>query len=315
MPPARIKPPQDEEGGAIVRVESPSKQSCDPFTYTQTLDVPGLEPSQITVVLDTSGQHTLSWNTSFGLAEADLKSTLPAGSCNLYLFPQVQRGGEMGEEAQIDPSPEQLCALRLLIIKMCSCELGWKPDQVGAFAMHAIVVANTDQSVDLAEAIFVAEPKLLTQLHVNHRAGFPLFAGESNLHICCVNRREPLLCKLIELANTHLKPDEASLSSFMRMPRVDEYSPLTPFSLSLLPAQHLAFPQISCTQRMQMTRVHMRTQVRTLLASQADGVFFNELPMQFYGGTALGYALCFDLRDAVILQGPPVLDCSLCHTP
>ena len=38
----------------------------------------------------------------------------------------------------------------------------------------------------------------------------------------------------------------------------------------------------------------------TLLRSQAAGVFFNDLPMRFYGGTALSYACCFNLRQAVL---------------
>lgn len=33
---------------------------------------------------------------------------------------------------------------------------------------------------------------------------------------------------------------------------------------------------------------------------QASGVFFNEMPMRFYGGTALSYACCFDLRQAIL---------------
>ena len=32
---------------------------------------------------------------------------------------------------------------------------------------------------------------------------------------------------------------------------------------------------------------------------QARGVFFNEMPMRFYGSTPLAYSACFDQRDAV----------------
>ena len=44
--------------------------------------------------------------------------------------------------------------------------------------------------------------------HVNHRDGFPLFAGESALHIASVNNQEELLCLLLELAQTALTSAE-----------------------------------------------------------------------------------------------------------
>ena len=33
---------------------------------------------------------------------------------------------------------------------------------------------------------------------------------------------------------------------------------------------------------------------------QAQGVFFHDMPMRFYGGTLLSYACCFDLRRAIL---------------
>ena len=39
-------------------------------------------------------------------------------------------------------------------------------------------------------------------------------------------------------------------------------------------------------------------QAKTLFKSQAAGVFFDEMPMRFYGGTPLAYACCFDLRES-----------------
>ena len=57
----------------------------------------------------------------------------------------------------------------------------------------------------------VKSPQLIKQTHVLHRAGFPLFTGESSLHICAVNQREALLCTLIELAVKHLSRDEVRI--------------------------------------------------------------------------------------------------------
>lgn len=73
------------------------------------------------------------------------------------------------------------------------------------------------------------------QVHTKHRIGLPLFVGESSLHICAVNEREELLCRLIDLVVNNLPPATA----------------------------------------------------QALLRSQATGVFFNDAPMKFYGGTPL----------------------------
>ena len=115
-----------------------------------------------------------------------------------------------------------------------------QPDAVGALPIHAITVANTDEAVALSGELNEAMPdRLLGQVHVLHRAGFPLFTGESSLHICCVNKREDLLCKMIDLVRTKLTSKQAT----------------------------------------------------ELFQSQAAGVFFNTMPMLFYGGTPLACAL------------------------
>ena len=90
-----------------------------------------------------------------------------------------------------------------------TCKLMAVPDLVGAFPLHAIIVANTSESTVLAADIYRANPRLLMQVHVLHRAGFPLFTGESSLHIAAANEQETLLCTLIELAVQHLTADEA----------------------------------------------------------------------------------------------------------
>jgi len=122
------------------------------------------------------------------------------------------------------------------------------PDQVGAFVIHALMVGNSKESLDLSWKLYQSVPSLLTQLHVNHRDGFPLFAGESALHIACVNDQEELLCLMLDLAQVALSAED----------------------------------------------------FETLLRSQAHGVFFDGMPMRFYGGTALAYACCFELRSAVL---------------
>ena len=43
----------------------------------------------------------------------------------------------------------------------------------------------------------------------------------------------------------------------------------------------------------------MAMQALGVFSTQAYGVFFNDLPMRFYGGSPLAYAACFELREAV----------------
>ena len=171
-----------------------------------------LEPKSVFLTLDTSGQHTLSWDVPLRLSSepSTKSSTLPAGSCNLYLFPSFK---PEGESSPCKPTPAQLGALRALFVGMAShegCELCAKPDSVGAFPIHAITVANTDEAVSLAEAMVVARPSLLLQPHVKVRAnGLALFTGETTLHIACVNRREALLCRLLDVMMERLPREDA----------------------------------------------------------------------------------------------------------
>lgn len=234
------------------------------LVHTCEIVVDSLEPKAIQVTLDTSGQHTLSWSVPVRMrGEPDTaSSTLPIGTCNLYLFPSftprvTKTDARVDEtipslaQSKVSPTPPQLAALRAIFVGLAadpSCDLCSQPDSVGAFPIHAITVANTDDSVSLAEAMIDARPRLLLQGHVMLRANnLPLFTGETSLHICCVNRREATLCRFIDLIMERLTREEA----------------------------------------------------RTLLLCQASGVFFQVMPMRNFGGTPLTYACCFELRNAV----------------
>ena len=201
---------------------------------------PEFTTASVTVTLDTTGQHTLSWNEALAL-QSTPDEQLPPGACNLYLFPAVDGTPTNGKLLEV------LKSLLLAIATDESCNFFDLPDAVGAFPIHAVTVANTDQAVIMSQELVSARPNLLTQVHAKHRAGFPLFTGESCLHICAVNKREDLLLRMVSIAAEKLSKDEAS----------------------------------------------------ALFQSQAEGVFFNEMPMRFYGGTPLSYACVFDLRHAV----------------
>ncbi len=237
-----------------------SRKSAPPpplqLNHDYAVHVPGLFPEEIEVSLNTAGQHTLSWRAAIYEGRVQV---LPAGQVNLYLFPAIAVFGD-DRDTIVDsflPQGEQLEALHRLIVALAAddgCALFQEhvADEVGALLVHAIVLANTPQAVELTERVIFARPSLLTQVHTKHRLGFPLFAGEGTLHVLAVNRQEELLCRLIKLAM-----------------RRDGPSDLT------------------------------EEQARAVFSSQACGVFFNDMPMRFYGGSPLSYASCFELREAV----------------
>ena len=115
----------------------------------------------------------------------------------------------------MQPEGRQLDTLKALFVCIAtdtSCDFVETPDVVGAFPIHALLVANTDASIALVELMIrIAPTRLITQTHTDHRAGFPLFTGESSLHVCAVNCREELLCTLIDIMMESVERKEALL--------------------------------------------------------------------------------------------------------
>ena len=72
--------------------------------------------------------------------------------------------------------------------------------QVGAFPIHALTVCNSPESIALVLELCRQRPDLMSLTHVRHRAGMPIFLGESTLHIFAVNQREAELVELVQLA-------------------------------------------------------------------------------------------------------------------
>ena len=141
------------------------------------------------VMLNSSGQHTISWDTTL---RAEGVAVEPA-SLNLYTYPGPYKGA-------------QLALIHSLVLKLAqtSIHLFEMPDPVGAYVIHALIVCNTDASLELAFDILErAHPRLLLQTH----RGEP-FNGEGCLHIVCANRREEHGLRMIELATRHFTPQE-----------------------------------------------------------------------------------------------------------
>ena len=141
------------------------------------------------VTLNSERQHTLEWDTALRIGG----DFVEAGKLNLYTYP----GGYTGP---------QLAILRLVMLEIATkhVHLLEVADPVGAFVMHAIMVCNTEASLELSMAIFEVQPRLLLQTH----AGQP-FLGEGHLHIACANRREQLACRMVALALQHFSLEDA----------------------------------------------------------------------------------------------------------
>jgi hypothetical protein len=152
--------------------------------------------------LTSSGGHLLEFGK---LSSASGSVTLEPGSLNLYTYP----GGLAGEELQL---------IRRVMLELAgsATHLFESPDPVGAFAIHALIVCNSEASLELAFAILEIAPKLALQTH----AGQP-FSGEGNLHILCANRREALAIRMIDLVDGRFSKEEAR--AFLRTQAVGAF--------------------------------------------------------------------------------------------
>ena len=139
------------------------------------------------VFLSSTGQHTLVWEEPL-VGDA---TTIPPGQLNLYTYPGEYSGKE-------------LALLRSVLLELSTAEFFTIPDTVGAFPIHALLVCNTRQSLELSMTILQKAPKLLLQTHMP-----PIFTGEGVLHILCANRREHEAIQVLNLAQAHLSGDEA----------------------------------------------------------------------------------------------------------
>lgn len=237
-------------------ISSPDRKSkkserLSVYKTSHEIDLKDTEPKVVTVHYDNSFQHTISWEKDIDESpDNDLDAMddgLPeGGACNLYLFPTIKTVREPRGER---PSMAGIRLLKRIILHLAgNSDIFKTPDAVGAFPIHALVVCNTPESLELSMELFERFPYLIPQVHVPTRDSLPLFVGESSLHICAVNRREKEFLRIVQLAQEKLDREE----------------------------------------------------VKQMFLSQAAGLFFKSMPMMHYGGSALSYACCFELKQGVI---------------
>ena len=131
----------------------------------------------VRITLDVSGQHTLRWaavemrlldGALQPVHSKDCNISLPAGESNLYTFPSVKIDG-----ADTVLDSDHLEALTEMILALATdpgtAEMMLTPDCVGAYPIHALLVANTEASLGLAMRLFRSEPGLMLQPHAQAR--------------------------------------------------------------------------------------------------------------------------------------------------
>ena len=123
----------------------PKVKEENPFVHSHAFAVANAEPGRVAVRLDTSGQHTLSWDVK--LKASDGSGTLPAGSLNLYLFPAMATSdGEL-----YVPEGGALALLQAVLVAIGtdpSSSLFDQPDLVGAMPIHALAVRPRTSTED-----------------------------------------------------------------------------------------------------------------------------------------------------------------------
>ena len=163
------------------------------------------------VEFDCSGQHTITWGAPL-CARGEPSLILPAATCNLYRYPLI----EPADESEDRPADAQETELLVQLLLLLAADAGTKkeitpmfdaPDKVGAFPIHALLVGNSEASLDATWRLMEANPTLLEQTHTTASFGLALFNGESSLHVASVNKQEELLVKMIDLGERTLSSD------------------------------------------------------------------------------------------------------------
>ena len=163
------------------------------------------------VEFDCSGQHTITWRAPL-CARGEPSLVLPAATCNLYRYPSIEPAdGSVGR-----PADAQETELLVQLLLLLAADAGTKkeitpmfdaPDKVGAFPIHALLVGNSEASLDATWRLMEANPTLLEQIHTTASFGLALFNGESSLHVAAVNKQEELLLQMLDLGERMLSSD------------------------------------------------------------------------------------------------------------
>jgi hypothetical protein len=143
-----------------------------------------------------TGRHTLSW---------ERQANTEAGSCDLRSYPMLLPS-TVDSVKGIVPTSEELQLLEALTIHVCTHKTITRDqirDNFGAHPVHCLLLSNTEEAMQAFEVIVTKVPGLMT---LAYSAG--PFEGQTCMHMLAVNRREAQIVRLLDLAPTHLTPEQ-----------------------------------------------------------------------------------------------------------
>ena len=114
-------------------------------------------------------QHTLKWDGPLG--------RLPPGQINLLDWPRAMlKYTPSGEPTEQKLEGAALETLEHVVLGLCSDhpdEFAKQNDFLGACPLHVLLLANTDESIDLAMQLIVKHPTLLLERYDPTSKGVP----------------------------------------------------------------------------------------------------------------------------------------------
>ena len=155
----------------------------------QHVTLPGADGTPWDIAIDSTAQHTLSWDEDLCMGSRRLS----AGAANLYKFPAVKFCHQEFEDHINDGEGLQVLQ-ELLRQLVANTDFFQQTDSAGANPGHALIVANSDESISLAFEIFTKIRFLMATAH-----GPGPFIGENNLHILLANARFDEACELLQV--------------------------------------------------------------------------------------------------------------------
>lgn len=188
--------------------------------YTFDCDVEG-STMRVVVTLSSKDSHTIQWKEDFRttLHQIDFdqrskddgrpacdpteRETLPAGSCNLYRYPNItfdnpeasskkQKAGGRSAEQLLEVQRALLAKLVLVLFKQAG--FADKTDATGATPLLALQVGNQPAAVSLCRSIFRQDPETILAKHSDGP-----FQGENAMHVFIVNEHEEAVLEMIQL--------------------------------------------------------------------------------------------------------------------
>ena len=151
-------------------------------------------------------QHTLKWDGPIG--------RLPPGQINLLEWPLAvlqPPAGVSGEPVERKLTDAELETLEHVVLGLCAehpVEFAKQNDFLGACPLHVLLLANTDQSIELAMRLICNHPELLLEQYDKTRWGEAKFVGENSLHVLIVSGREEQVVECVTLAAAKLNDEE-----------------------------------------------------------------------------------------------------------